>query len=131
MNDDQGFRQHLLALEEKAQAAFDKTVITLSSGALGVSFAFVKDFLGTSPVMCRPSMMVAWAAWVLSLATSLTSHYLSTFAIRQAIHDFDAGKRTHLARAWDRAVVVFNGISGLLFVVGVSTMGVFVVHNLR
>jgi hypothetical protein len=131
VNDDQEYRRQLLALEEKAQAAFDKTVVTLSGGALGVSFAFVKDFLGTSPVMDRPWIVAAWITWVASLAASLTSHYLSTFAIRGAIHDFDAGKKPHLARGWDGAVVFFNGASGLLFLVGAAAIGVFVVNNLK
>lgn len=130
MNEEQEYRHQLLALEEKAQAAFDKTVVTLSGGALGVSFAFIKDFLGSSPVMDRPWLIAAWGAWVASLAASLTSHYLSTFAMRRTIEAFDAGKKKDLARVWDFAVVFFNGTSGFLFLAGAVAIGVFVVNNL-
>jgi hypothetical protein len=106
VNDLQEYRRQLLALEEKAQEVFDKTVVTLSGGALGISFAFIKDFLGTGPVMAKPWLIRAWAAWVVSLSASLTSHYLSTFAIRRATEELDAGKEGHLARGWDRAVVL-------------------------
>ena len=131
MTDRQDYRQQLLALEEKAQAAFDKTVVTLSGGALGISFAFIKDFLGDSPVMNKSWLMGAWVAWVTSLGVSLTSHYLSTFAIRRATEELDAGKERDLARGWDRAVVMFNTASGLLFLVGAISIGVFVYHNLK
>src|SRR5438094_5400289 len=127
MTDLQRYREQLLALEEKAQAAFDKTVVTLSGGALGISFAFIKDFLGTTAVEAKPWLIGAWAAWVASLTASLASHYLSTFAIRRATKELDAGKEGDLARGWDRAVVWFNGISGFLFLVGASAIGVFVV----
>ena len=131
MNEVQEYRKQLLALEEKAQEAFDRTVVALSGGALGVSFAFIKDFLGTSPVLDKGWLIGAWGAWVGSLAASLTSHYVSTFAIRRATEALDAGKEKDLAPGWERAVVLCNGISGLLFLVGTVAIGVFVVNNLR
>jgi len=131
VNDLQEYRRQLLALEARAQEVFDKTVVTLSGGALGISFAFIKDFLGTNPVASKSWLIGAWAAWVGSLTTSLASHYASTFAIRRATEQFDAGKEGDLAQGWDQAVVVLNAMSGLLFLIGVSAIGVFVVHNVK
>lgn len=131
MNQVQEYRQQLLTLEEKAQAVFDKTVVTLSGGALGVSFAFMNNFIGTSPVVDRPWLMAAWAAWVGSLAASLASHYFSTFAIRRRIETVDSGATKDGARSWDRAVVVANFASAVLFLAGAASIGVFVVNNLR
>jgi len=131
MNQVQEYRQQLLALEEKAQAVFDTTVVTLSGGALGVSFAFMNTFVGTSPVVERPYLIAAWAAWVGSLAASLASHYFSTFAIRRRIETVDSGAKKDHAIGWDRAVVIANGASGILFLAGAAAMGVFVVNNLK
>jgi len=39
----QEYRKHLVAAEQQVQADFDKTVLSLSGGALGISFAFVKN----------------------------------------------------------------------------------------
>jgi len=39
----QEYRTHLVAAEQKAQEDYDKTVISLSGGALGISFAFIVD----------------------------------------------------------------------------------------
>ena len=52
------YRKDLIALEQRAQEAYDTTLLTLSGGALGVSFAFVKDFLGTQAAV-RPRWLIA------------------------------------------------------------------------
>jgi hypothetical protein len=41
---DREYRAQLVAVQRKSEEAFDKTVVTLSGGALGVSFAFVTNF---------------------------------------------------------------------------------------
>lgn len=125
------YRQQLTRLEAKAQQAFDKTVAALSAGGLGVSFAFVKDFVGADSVRAKASLLVTWAFWVASLITSLTSHYVSTWAMRRAIQALDAGKDLDSVRGWDRAVVVCNAASGPFFVLGAVVMFVFVFENFR
>jgi|SRR6267378_662765 len=131
MNQVHEYRQQLLSLEEKAQATFDKTVVTLSGGALGISFAFTNSIVGTSPVVDRPWLIAAWGAWVGSLAASLSSHYFSTFAIRRRIETLDSGAAKDGAGRWDRAVVVTNAASAVLFLAGAAAIGVFVVNNLK
>lgn len=42
-NEHQSYRDLLQDLSVKSQEQYDKTVITLSTGALGLSFAFIKD----------------------------------------------------------------------------------------
>lgn len=42
-NGHQSYRDLLQELSVKSQEQYDKTVITLSTGALGLSFAFIKD----------------------------------------------------------------------------------------
>ena len=46
----QEYRAHLVSAAQKAQEDFDKTLLALSGGALGVSFAFVKDIVGDGSV---------------------------------------------------------------------------------
>ena len=43
---DEAYRARLARLRTRAFANYDKAVITLSGGALGISFAFVKDAVG-------------------------------------------------------------------------------------
>lgn len=36
--------------DQQAQTDYEKTVLSLSGGALGISFAFVKDIVGSKPL---------------------------------------------------------------------------------
>jgi hypothetical protein len=125
------YRNVLVELEQKAQGEYDKTVLTLAGGALGVSFAFVKDFLGKDAAKCPTLLVGAWIAWVASLAFILLSHYLSTLALRTAIEQFDSGKLPgeRAGGMLDIAVVVFNAAGGLAFLAGSLIMGWFVSKN--
>ena len=57
------YRSHLILAEQKAQEDYDKTVVFLSGGALGISFAFVKDFIGTGPMVSQNWLIWAWICW--------------------------------------------------------------------
>jgi hypothetical protein len=45
-----GYRKHLVDSCQKSQEAYDKAVLALSAGALGVTINFVKDIIGGHPV---------------------------------------------------------------------------------
>jgi len=92
--DDQlrGYRQHLVLAEQKAQEAYDKTVLSLSGGALGISFAFVDEFLTGDTVYATGYLVSAWFCWGLSAAVVLASHFFSQRALRRAIEQVDRGE---------------------------------------
>jgi hypothetical protein len=127
------YRQYLLDLDTKAQEAYDRTVLALSGGALGVSFAFVKDFLRDAPAQ-RPGLLhVAWFCWVASLAVALAGNYLSTRAMRKALEQVDRGTFVNEEPGGAYAFVLsgLNAASGLLFLGGLLVMGWFVSLNVR
>jgi hypothetical protein len=126
------YRAQLLETEQKSQATFDKTLLSLAGGALGVSFAFVRQFVGEG-VASRPgALLVAWACWIASLAVVLLSHYFSTLAIRKAIEQVDAGTIAgeRPGGKFDTAVTVLNAAGGLLFIAGLFAITFFVQANL-
>ena len=45
------FRSFIRAADQKAQEDFDKTVLVLSGGALGISMTFLKDIAGDDPLV--------------------------------------------------------------------------------
>ena|SRR2546426_3656951 len=129
--DDAKYRDQLLATAEKAQELFDRTLVTLSGGALGVSFGFVRQFIGQAPMLARERLVIAWAAWAASLVTSLLSHYASTLAHGHAIRDLDASRDGKLANSLNWSVGVLNGLSLVGFLIGLGYMAAFVHHNLK
>ncbi|WP_134984071.1 hypothetical protein [Xanthomonas axonopodis] len=56
---DPEYRQWLVVAEQKAQEDYDKTVLTLSGGALGISFAFVKDIVGQNPIQNSSWLLIS------------------------------------------------------------------------
>jgi hypothetical protein len=130
---DDKFRDLLQQYAADAQDAYDKAVLTLSGGALGVSFAFIKDVVGTGPLHHWEWLVAAWSAWVLSTASKLWSFYSSEAAMQAAIDKWDDGEREWkgLLTAPNLWTTILDKVAGVSFVLGVIAMGVFVVVTLR
>lgn len=126
------YRRHLLLAEQKAVEDYGKTVLHLSGGALGVSFAFLKDVVGPGPWTNAPLLFWAWIFWGLSVAAVLCSYYFSHVALRRAITQVDQGK-VYSGKLGGCATVlthVCNIIGGVGFLTGVVLIAVFVLVNL-
>jgi len=126
------YRKHLVLAEQKAQEDFDKAVLSLSGGALGISIAFMKDIIGTDPAVQLVLLLAAWACWGLSVVIILWSYFTSQRAMREAIKQVDVGKiyNTHPGGNPDKLTAIFNFIAGVLFPLGVGFMAAFVWFNL-
>ena len=127
------YREDVLATEQKSQAEYDRLVVALSGGALGVSFAFVERFIGDDPPRVLWTLMVAWVVWVCSLAFVLGSHFFSTMAMRATVVQLDDGKiyTEPVGGASGRVLVWLNFLGGATFILGAFLAGVFVWYNLE
>ena len=126
------YRQWLVAAEQKGQADFDKTVLTLSGGALGISFAFVKDIIGPGQITQPLILLAAWICWALSCFAVLASFHYSNLAVRRAIEQCDSGK-IHCEPPggyYTKITKFLNASGGVLFFGGVFLMALFVYFNL-
>ena len=126
------YRQFLVAAEQKSQEDFDKTILALSGGALGISFTFLKEVIGTSPI-AQPSLLLAsWLAWAFSTLAVLASYFLSHLALRMAIKQVDAGTIYDQVpgESFARATAVLNASGAVLFVLGVCAITLFASANL-
>ncbi len=126
------YRKSLVAAEQKSQEDFDKTVLSLSGGALGISFAFLKDIAGPQPIAQSGFLLAAWFAWAFSTFSVLTSYYLSHLALRHAIGQVDDGTIFKQAPGGvlARLTAILNATGAILFLVGVCCITVFAVANL-
>jgi hypothetical protein len=130
------YRALLRQAEKEAQEHFDKTVLSLSGGALGVSFAFVKDIVGPATPSCSALLFVAWISWGLSATAVLGSFYTGHLALRRALYQIEteeSGALYTMRPGGPAAVVtaVLNAVAGSLFLVGVLFMTGFVWANWR
>lgn len=127
------YRSWLIASEQKSQESFDKAVMTLSGGALGVSFIFLKDVVGDGPVQSHYLLLISWILWGLSVTCTLASFYCSHLSLRIAIRQVDEG-RIHQKPAggvFARITEVLNCGGAILFFAGVCFIAAFAHSNLQ
>ncbi len=126
------YKDHLLAAQQKAQEDFDKTVLSLSGGALGVSFVFIKDIVGGGPFDKPCFLLLSWIMWASSITAVLVSYFFSHLALRRAICQVNENKihNEHPGGCWDIITAILNICGGLLFLAGVAAIIYFVSYNL-
>jgi len=126
------YRDRLLDAEQRSQGEYDRLVASLSGGALGVSFAFVGQFIKNGAPTHKPCLEAAWTLWVLSLIFVLASHLLSVSALRRAVKQLDTGSNPNdrLGGYRDQAVAILNYSSGTAFIFGTISVGFFVFANM-
>jgi hypothetical protein len=91
---DPAYRRLLEECETQAASDFDKTTVTLSGGALGVSLAFLKDLAPSAPKWAVNVLLApAWLVLTISLMAVLLSLMSSMKSMRYQIQCED-GKHT-------------------------------------
>ena len=125
------YRSDLLRLEQQSQEQFDKTLLTLSSGAIGVSLVFGVDLLGSPPWVSATWILVAWSCWSLCLTATLASFWTSKRAARLAVLDLDAGKETSdRTGRYDRITEALGILAPAFFIAGVASLLNFMFQTL-
>jgi hypothetical protein len=127
------YRDLLIEIEGKAQEDFDKTVLSLSGGALGISFAFIKDIVGDDPLIFTGYLIAAWVVWASSVTCVLSSYFFSQQALRKTIKQIDQGAiySETTGGAFSKITAILNAAGGLLFLAGVILIVIFAFYNLR
>lgn len=132
--DDGDFRtywDYLVASEHKAQAAYDRTLLTLATAGIGLSATLLVQ---SSVLQASGSMgliQLAWAAWGLCLLCLVSSQFTSQRAYRDAMNQVSAegsipenpGGGYAIATDW------LNGAAGVTFALGVILFGLFIVSG--
>lgn len=84
--------QHKSRIWEDIQSStdsFDQSLLTLSSGALGLSLAFIKDIVPLADAVWISLIFASWIAFALCILTTVTSFLLSVKANRQQLGYID------------------------------------------
>ena len=103
-------------------------LVSLSGGALGLSFTFLRQIVGDSPR--HPSVLGwAWGFWIICIVFILLSHYLCAQAMEEAIRQYDKDEEVTGGR-FDGAARLLNALSGAAFIAGTSLAGCFMIFNM-
>jgi len=126
------YRDELERAYSNACDNYDKALLSLSGGALGISMAFIKNIIRDRPVQSIGLLLSAWSSWAASLLFVIASFYFSRRAIEQVI-DMLAEKRTWKGRPGGVLAQITEScaiLSGVAFLLGVVLMICFVAINL-
>jgi hypothetical protein len=116
---------------------FDKNLLTFSSGALGLSLAFIKDIVPLKNASNMWLLYCSWFALVLCIMATIFSYPLSMKALdKHLIHLEDyyiRGKLRSLnpQNRWSDSVTAARITGGLFFLAGVIATVIFVFLNIN
>jgi hypothetical protein len=129
-------RKSLVELGVAQIGLFDKTLLLLSTGALGSSALFVNTFIGPAGKLnMQPMLAVSWLAFAITMVANLLSYLSSWYDMETERKAWDDKyEKNDLSAPHDnrwRAVTQWlNGIALLSFVFGLVCMLVFCFNNL-
>jgi hypothetical protein len=116
--------------------SFDKSMLTLSSGALGVSLAVIKDIVPIGQAIWKVLLLTSWIAFALCITTTVASFLFSIAALRQHRELLDrmySEKNRELENTastrWNTAVHASVGVAFVLFLVGLFCTMIFIAVN--
>jgi len=125
------YRATLVAAEQKSQDDYDKTIVSLSGGALGISMVFLSDIVGETAPIAIWSVVTAWGFWAVSLTSVVTSYFFSRIALSKAIQQTDSRELSTKVGGWASiATKHLNSVSGVSFILGVVMLIYFVTKNI-
>ncbi len=122
-------RKMLVEAEGEASQSFDKTLVTLSAGAFGLSLAFIVQIAPKPGALWW--LYSAWGALISSLLSVLLSFLMSQYGFRRArdILDILYETRNQESNGWNTITSVLNVVSIVAFVIGVVSLAYFVMQN--
>lgn len=118
--------------------SFDRYLLTLSGGALGLSLTFLKDVIPLRSAVCVPLLIISWGWFILCILVTLVSFRISIRALEKMVPYLNEfylegnaeAFNQHLESLWTKAVdwCAYAGI--ICFVLGLVFTMMFVGVNL-
>tara|TARA_R110001583_G_scaffold89547_1_gene230886 strand:- start:1289 stop:1678 length:390 start_codon:yes stop_codon:yes gene_type:complete len=125
------YRNNLIQAEQKSQDSYDKSIISLSGGALGISLVFYKEVIGDQIAVNPELLICSWGVWAASIAAVVISYFFSRIALRKTIEQTDDSNFSGSVGGWAATLTSYaNAVSGILFVVGISIFISFTSQNI-
>jgi hypothetical protein len=132
--------QHKARICEDIQSStdsFDQSLLTLSSGALGVSLAFIKDIVPLKEAVWIGLLFASWIAFALCIVTTVVSFLLSVKANKQQLgyideyylHRKDDALDKHKTSGYLRWLQRCTWVAIILFVAGLFCTIIFACEN--
>lgn len=130
-------RRELVIGERESSSRFDKWILTLSGGALGLSITFIDKITPNPTPNSSYLLSLSWLLLLLTILISLASHLTSQAAFRRQRDILDkqleAGTEEGEREGVNRPAIVTNCLniaSMVFFGAGVIFLCLFLIYNL-
>ena len=118
--DKKAFLEQLNKAYFESSSQFDKQVLFIASGALGISLAFVKDIVKLDKSVYKSTLLMSWIFFGIVILISIISHYTSLKAMNSKIEninlidDKESNKFDNYTKWFNILMIVFLSL-GLIF----------------
>jgi hypothetical protein len=126
-------RKLLIDAEQKSAEQFDKGILTLAAGALGISLVFIKDIAPHPKPATLWFLVSAWAGFGVSLVSTLTSFLTSVHALRRQRDILDAIESKQPTDGKNSCATMTKGLnfaSIFFFIAGAVCLAFFSIVNI-
>jgi ABC-type siderophore export system fused ATPase/permease subunit len=126
---DQEHYNQLFELYKESGMQFDKQILYISSGALGLSLTFITDIVEMKIATNKCLLSTSWIILVIIIFLSLTSHYISMKAMNHRMENLKDTKDTK-SSFYNKIVSILNITMLLGLPVGIAILLCFITFNL-
>lgn len=134
MQDDmRDYRNHILISEQKSIESYDKSILTLTAGGLGITLTFINSAISSGQVVQLQLLFWGWGFWVSAIIITLSSFYCSHLALRKTLCQID-DETIHTSipgGCYSKFIKVCNFFSGSFFIVGLVFVLYFTSTNIN
>ena len=126
------YRNKLMDIEQRIAEQFDKTILTIASGALAISLAFIKNVIVNGSMQKGWLLVISWACLTACLIFILISFYFGLLAYRKAQEQVDNQtiKNETPGGYYSNILKTCNMLGIILLCVGLITLLTFAYYNL-
>ena len=114
-------------LESSSQ--FDKQLLFVASGALGLSLAFIKDIVVLSKATNKALLLLSWISFGLVILINVISHYTSLKAINYKIENINK-RNDKLSKKFNSVTKYFNVMMIVFLALGLALLNIFIGINM-
>jgi hypothetical protein len=129
-------RTSLMDAKKESSQYFDKSILTLASGALGLSLTFITKIAPTPKESTVAFLYWAWIFFCASMLSTLVSFLTSQHACQKQIAILESSYFGIQGKTQDRNLlgtitVILNWSSVVLFILGIIFLVAFSVLNIK
>ena len=129
--EDQQYIQELYNTLSYSNQQFDKNVLFIASGALGVSFAFIDKLVpNLDNAIGKNYLINAWYCFAGVIFISLISHFISSLSIRWSITNYGKDNMDRGVKKWNWAIRGLNIFMMIGLLIGTLLLIRFINQNI-